>query len=75
MSKPPLSKRLKQHQHGNGKPAKNRDGDSYDRHLAFDHVVIRENADARMRFDAVARSVRDRLTQRYRAPLLIAVDS
>jgi starch phosphorylase len=37
----------------------------YDRHLVFDHVVTLEDADQRERFEAVARSLRDLLTQRW----------
>ena len=39
--------------------------DDYDRHLVFDHVVSLEDADQRERFEAVARSLRDVLTQRW----------
>ncbi|HEX5078529.1 MAG TPA: glycogen/starch/alpha-glucan phosphorylase [Geminicoccaceae bacterium] len=39
--------------------------DDYDRHLVFDHVVTPEDADQRERFEAVARSLRDLLTQRW----------
>lgn len=38
---------------------------TYDRHLVFDHVVSREAADARERFEAVARTLRDLLTERW----------
>src|SRR5262245_9726208 len=37
----------------------------YERHLAFDHVVDPMAPDARERFEAVARSVRDVLAQRW----------
>ncbi len=37
----------------------------YDRHLTFDTVVSREAATARDRFEAVARSIRDVLSQRW----------
>jgi starch phosphorylase len=37
----------------------------YDRHLVFDHVVSLEDASQRERFEAVARSLRDLLTQRW----------
>ena len=40
------------------------DRDYYDRHLVFDHVVTMEQADQRQRFEAMARSLRDLLTQR-----------
>jgi starch phosphorylase len=39
--------------------------DDYDRHLVFDHVVTLEEADQRERFEAVARSLRDLLSQRW----------
>ena len=41
------------------------DRDYYDRHLVFDHVVTMEQADQRQRFEAVAHSLRDLLTQRW----------
>ena len=41
------------------------DRDYYDRHLVFDHVVTMEQADQRQRFEAMARSLRDLLTQRW----------
>ena len=41
------------------------DRDYYDRHLVFDHVVATEQADQRQRFEAMARSLRDLLTQRW----------
>ncbi len=41
------------------------DDDYYDRHLVFDHVVPFERASARDRFEAMARSVRDVLAQRW----------
>ena len=39
--------------------------DYYDRHLVFDHVVPEEKANARERFEALASSIRDLLTQRW----------
>ncbi len=39
--------------------------DDYDRNLLFDHVVSLEDADQRERFEAVARSLRDLLAQRW----------
>jgi starch phosphorylase len=39
--------------------------DSYARHLVLDHVVSAESADQRERFEAIARSVRDLLAQRW----------
>ncbi len=42
------------------------DGDDYyDRHLVFDHAVTVEEANPREQFDALARSLRDLLTQRW----------
>jgi glycogen phosphorylase len=41
------------------------DHSDYDRHLVFDHVVSKEEASQRERFEAVARSLRDLLTQRW----------
>jgi starch phosphorylase len=42
-----------------------RGDDAYDRHLVFDHAVALEAANQRERFEAVARSLRDLLTQRW----------
>ncbi|MGO9062634.1 MAG: glycogen/starch/alpha-glucan phosphorylase [Candidatus Binataceae bacterium] len=39
--------------------------DAYDRHLVFDHGVALESASQRERFEAVARALRDLLTQRW----------
>jgi glycogen phosphorylase len=39
--------------------------DNYDRHVVFDHAVSVENASDRERFEAVARALRDLLTQRW----------
>jgi starch phosphorylase len=41
------------------------DLDYYDRHVVFDHVVRMESATQRDRFEAVARSLRDVLSQRW----------
>ena len=38
----------------------------YERHLIFDNIIELRTADARERFEAVARSVRDVLAQRWR---------
>jgi hypothetical protein len=38
---------------------------SYERHVMFDHVVAPEAASLRERFEAVARSLRDLLVQRW----------
>jgi starch phosphorylase len=39
--------------------------DYYDRHLTFDHVVSMKDATQRQRFEAMARSLRDLLSQRW----------
>src|SRR6185295_12704380 len=41
------------------------DRDYYDRHVVFDHVIRMEDATQRERFEAVARTLRDLLTQRW----------
>jgi starch phosphorylase len=41
------------------------DRDYYDRHLIFDSAVNLERANQRQRFEAMARSIRDLLTQRW----------
>jgi starch phosphorylase len=41
------------------------DRDYYDRHLVFDHVVSQARAEQRQRFEALARSLRDLLAQRW----------
>ena len=46
-------------------PLRFADDDYYDRHLVFDHVVPMEKATTRQRFEAMARSVRDLLAQRW----------
>ena len=38
---------------------------SYQRHLVFDNVITQESAGSRERFEALARSVRDLLSQRW----------
>src|SRR3954468_2659253 len=53
---------LKQYETG---PIRFTNGDTYDRHLVFDHVVSENDASQRERFEAVARSLRDLLTQRW----------
>jgi starch phosphorylase len=37
----------------------------YERHLIFDHVIDPKKADARDQFEAVARSLRDIVSQRW----------
>jgi glycogen phosphorylase len=46
-------------------PLRFTDTDSYDRHVVFDHAVSLETASERERFEAVARALRDLLTQRW----------
>src|SRR5262249_9764474 len=53
---------LKQYEHG---PFRFAGKDYYDRHLVFDHAVAAEQASQRERFEAVAASLRDLLTQRW----------
>jgi starch phosphorylase len=65
MGKPSIQEELKQYECGRFRFADQKDVDSYDRHLVFDHAVSLEAADQRERFEAVARSLRDLLTQRW----------
>jgi glycogen phosphorylase len=62
---PKSAKKLKQDKRGEIRFSETADGDLYDRHLIFDHVVSMEQASQRERFEAVARSLRDLLTQRW----------
>ncbi len=41
------------------------DHEGYDRHLVFDHAIPADAASQRQRFEAVAKSLRDLLTQRW----------
>jgi starch phosphorylase len=41
------------------------DRDYYDRHVVFDHLVRTEEASRRERFEAVSRTLRDILVQRW----------
>jgi starch phosphorylase len=56
---------LKQYECGAFRFTGQSENDHYDRHLVFDHVVAPEEASQRERFEAVARSLRDLLTQRW----------
>ena len=56
---------LKQYENGALRFTDREDFDEYDRHLVFDHVVSEQDASQRERFEAVARSLRDLLTQRW----------
>jgi len=58
-------KKLKQYECGGFRVGEVANPDNYDRHLVFDHVVSAENASQRERFEAVARSLRDLLAQRW----------
>jgi starch phosphorylase len=57
--------RLTQYSCGSLDIAGGSDPDAYDRHLVFDHVVSPEQASQRERFEAVARTLRDLLSQRW----------
>src|SRR3712207_8884099 len=57
--------KLKQYECGGFRFTDEARNDYYDRHLVFDHAVSLENASQRERFEAVARSLRDLLTQRW----------
>jgi starch phosphorylase len=65
MGKTSSPKRLKQDEPAPIRFSDKADKDSYDRHLVFDHVVSVENASHRERFEAVARSLRDLLAERW----------
>ena len=65
MPKTPAPKKLKQYECGAFRFTDKADHDYYDRHLVFDHAISVENASQRERFEAVARSLRDLLTQRW----------
>ncbi|MBC7815828.1 MAG: glycogen/starch/alpha-glucan phosphorylase, partial [Planctomycetaceae bacterium] len=58
-------KKLKQYECGAFHFTGMSDREHYDRHLVFDHVVAPEEASQRERFEAVACSLRDLLTQRW----------
>jgi starch phosphorylase len=57
--------KLKQYECGELRFTDRADHEGYDRHLVFDHVVSVEDASQRERFEAVARSLRDVLSQRW----------
>ncbi len=65
MSNVMAQKQLKQYENGALRFTDRDDFDEYDRHLVFDHVVSDKDASQRERFEAVARSLRDLLTQRW----------
>jgi starch phosphorylase len=57
--------KLKQYENGKLRFSDEKDFDTYDRHLVFDHVLLEDDASQRERFEAVSRSLRDLLTQRW----------
>ncbi len=59
------AKTMKQYDCGTLSMSGRSNRDRYDRHLVFDSAVTLENASQRDRFQAVARSLRDLLTQRW----------
>jgi starch phosphorylase len=65
MARTSTPKELKQYECGGLHFADVAHPDNYDRHLVFDHVVPAENASQRDRFEAVARTLRDLLAQRW----------
>jgi starch phosphorylase len=65
MTTKPEPGKLKQYECGFFKFTDKATPEFYDRHLVFDHVVAPEKASQRERFEAVARSLRDMLTQRW----------
>jgi starch phosphorylase len=65
MTRTSASKKLKQYECGGFRFTDKANHDHYDRHLVFDHAVSLENASQRERCEAVARSLRDLLTQRW----------
>jgi starch phosphorylase len=65
MTTPRASNPLQQYECGAFRFSGNGQADYYDRHLVLDHVVSVEAADRRERFEAVSRSLRDLLTQRW----------
>jgi starch phosphorylase len=65
MGKPSTQEQLKPYECGPIRFSDEKDLDYYDRHLVFDHAVTLDDADQRERFEAVARSLRDVLTQRW----------
>jgi starch phosphorylase len=61
----PLAQQLKHYECGVLRFSDKADLDYYHRHLVFDHVVSLDDASQRERFEALARSLRDLLTQRW----------
>ncbi len=65
MAKTSVANCLKLFECGELKFGKKASVEYYDRHLVFDHVVTLQQASQRDRFEAVARSLRDLLAQRW----------
>ena len=65
MTKSATAKRIKQYECGPIPFVHKGAREAYERHLVFDHVVPLESANPRERFEAIARSLRDLLTQRW----------
>jgi starch phosphorylase len=65
MNKAAVSKLLKQYECNGLRFTNTVARDAYDRHLVFDHLTSPEEASQRERFEAVARSLRDMLMQRW----------
>src|SRR5437763_172691 len=65
MTQTSVPNKLKQYECGGVRFTGTAGHDSYGRHLVFDHVVSVENASQRERFEVIARSLRDLLTQRW----------
>jgi glycogen phosphorylase len=60
-----IAKSVKAYEYSGFRFADSENHDYYDRHLTLDHVVSMEKATQRQRFEALARSIRDFLTQRW----------
>jgi glycogen phosphorylase len=65
MNKTTTPKKLKQYECGGFRFSDKPNNEDYEKHLVFDHVVSVEAAGQRERFEAVARSLRDLLAQRW----------
>lgn len=65
MNNKQTQEKLKQYDCGDFPLTDHMANDNYDRHLLFDHVVNSNEATHRERFEAVASSIRDLLTQRW----------
>ena len=65
MSQPSIAQSLRQYECGPFRFSDKTDLDYYDRHLIFDSAIPMEKAGQRERFEAIARSLRDLLMQRW----------